>query len=252
MPKNINSAYRIKNAINSVRNNNESIKTINVWSDYFNITEEDSQKRSFMVSRCLTEMHEEIEIVRDEMSRLDFSHELYDNALNRSNSIFSVQSINTEWREIKSQISNDILISLGFCSEILPHEENEVSDIELNELVELLSELKLKLTKSTLPMRLQRIIEAHINKINDALSLYKIKGVTPLDEAIKLAFGEVIKSKELIEENKNSEEVKTLYTIWRKSISALDAVVTADSKITAIQNMAGYGLKLLDFIQHTN
>ena len=70
MTKNINSASRILSIINSVKSKSDTLPAHEVWGEVFGIEEKDKSRKTFALSRCLADLHDEVEAVRSEMKKL--------------------------------------------------------------------------------------------------------------------------------------------------------------------------------------
>ncbi|MGS0726363.1 hypothetical protein ACVBIO_14905 [Shewanella sp. 0m-8] len=250
MAVNINSAYRVREILKIVSTKPDKTPCHEVWSEVFKIEETDASRKNFRISRCLADLHDEVEFIRSEMLKLGYSSELYNSSLNACNSIFAVQLITSQWSSPKQQIRPEILVALGFCSEILPNEEELVDLTNLEELASMAAELKSTLASSTLPPYTIHIIEKHLSKIEDAISKYRAVGSKALEEVVQSAYGEVIANEEAFKEAKGSTEVQKLSAMWQKTKSVLDGVVSAEKRLGAAQGMAQKGSDLLEFIQH--
>ena len=217
MAKNINSAYRIKLILETARPKNAKLVAHDVWADIFSVVESDQHKKYFNISRCLTDLHDEVELVRSEMIKLGYSDNLFSPSLNKCNSIFSIPLITGHWQAIQQQITPEISIALGFCLEILPNEEELLDQKELDELSKLAKELREALKESSLPQHTKRIIEKHLSKIEDAMSSYKVVGAKALEDVMHSAYGEVIANEVVFQEAKGSEELRKLSLLWQKT-----------------------------------
>ena len=249
MAKNINSAYRIKEILDSVKTKADNLPAHAVWSEIFGLIETDQRKKNFSISRCLADLHDEVEHVRNEMLKAGYTPDLYAPTLNKCNSIIAVEYIPGQWAQPKHQITPEVSTILGFCSEILPNEENLVDPICLEELRQMAANLRELLSKSNLPTFTINIIEKHLSKIEEAISSYSIVGAKALEEVMQSAYGEVIANEEVFKGAKGSEELTKLSNIWQKTKSVLDGVVSANKLIGAAQGMAEKGQSLIEFIQ---
>ncbi len=252
MPKNINSAYRVRELINEVIGKQAKTPVHEVWAEAFGIEEPDQHKKNFALSRCLADLHDEVESIRLEMEKLGYSENLYSSSLNKCNAVFAVQSLMAAWQAPKQQITPEVTIALGFCSEILPNEEDLIADESLAELKQMASDLRDCLNESSLPAYTQKIIEKHLVKIEEALAKYKAVGSKALEEVMQSAYGEVIANEAAFEEAKGSEELSKLSSMWQKTKSILDGVVDANKRIGAVQGMAEKGQKIIEFLQNFN
>ncbi|TOB30563.1 hypothetical protein, partial [Vibrio parahaemolyticus] len=68
-----------------------------VWAEVFKIEETDASKKNFRISRCLADLHDEVELIRSEMVKLGYSPELYNSSLNSCNNVFAVQLVTSQW-----------------------------------------------------------------------------------------------------------------------------------------------------------
>ena len=215
MSENKNSALRIKNLLEQARSiPNKPVAE--VWKEIFNINVEDNNKLHFEVSRCLNLLHDEVEFLRGEMKETNYSAYLYDPSINKINQIIGVHTITASWDGYQKQITPEIILCLGFCSEILPPDEKDVSEEEIGEIIELVNSLEENLIDSDLPPYTKRIIRKHIDKIKDALESYTIIGAKAFNDVVQAAYGEVIDNAAIFEESKDSKEVAGLAKVWQK------------------------------------
>ncbi len=252
MPQNINSAYRVREILLEAKKKQDKTPVHEVWAEIFDIEETEQNPKNFAISRRLADLHDEVELIRTEMMKLDFSESLYSPSLNKCNAVFGVQTIMATWQSPKQQISPEVETALGFCSEILPNEELLIDEKNIDELKQMASELRANLENSKLPIYTKNIIEKHLSKIEEALTKYRAVGAKALDEVMQSAYGEVIANETVFEEASGSQELGKLSAIWQKTKIILDGVVSTDKRIGAAQGMAEKGQKVIEFIQNIN
>lgn len=252
MAKNINSASRILSIIDSVKAKSDATPVHDVWGEVFSIENKDRSRKTFAVSRCLADLHDEVEFVRSEMTRLGYSENLYNTTLNKCNALFAVQALMSKWQSMKQQITPEVPIALGFCSEILPNEEDPIDEDSLDDLKRMAADLREALSGSKLPKYTQNIIDKHITKIEEALAKYRAVGAKAFEEVLQSAYGEVIANEQAFKEAKGSAELGKLSAMWQKTKSALDGVVDANRRLGAAGGMAEKGQKVLEFLDKLN
>lgn len=250
MAVHINSAYRVREVLKMISKKPDKTPCHEVWAEVFKIEESDLSRKNFRISRCLADLHDEVELVRSEMLKLEYSPELYASSLNSCNSIFAVQQVTGQIVSLKQNIKPEVLITLGFCSEILPNEEELIDVTNLDELAKMATELKAKLASSTLPQYTISIIEKHLNKIEEAISKYRAVGSKAFSEVIQSAYGEVIDNGDIFKESKDTPEVQGLANMWQKAQTVLDGVVSANKRLGAAEGMANRGADMIEFIQN--
>ncbi|MCP5415210.1 MAG: hypothetical protein H6961_11460 [Chromatiaceae bacterium] len=250
MPTNINAAFRIREILESVVGNPDNEQVLKVWAKLFEIQEPNQHRRGVAVSRVLADLHDEVELVRSEMNRLGYSPGLYDGALDKCNRVFAGHAIMGQWNSLKQHITADVRIALGFCSEILPNEENQIDLSDLQDLRALAAELRAQLEKSELSARAKAVVEKHLAKIEEALASYAAVGVKGLEEAMQSAYGEVITNEAVFEEAKGSTELGMLSKLWKKTKTVIDGVTTINKGLGSAQGIAEKGRQLIEYIQN--
>jgi len=248
MSENKNSALRIKYLLEKAREiPNKSVAE--VWKELFNIDLTDGNKLYFEVSRCLNLLHDEVEFLRREMNETDYSYYLYDPILNKINNLIGVHTITSNWDGYQKQITPEIILCLGFCSEILPPDEKTVPEEQIDELIKLVHSLESSITESYLPSYTKRIITKHIANIREALESYTIVGAKAFNDVVQAAYGEVIDNAAVFEESKDSEEVTNLAKIWQKIKTISDNAVIVEKGMSATHKIAEHTTKAIEFIQ---
>ncbi len=173
-------------------------------------------------------MTRELELVRAGMAKADFSEGLYAPALNAVESALSPLLLPATWNQVRSNLSTETLLALGFCSEILPDEESEIPLVELQAIEGLVAELEGLLRNSSLPPRLQAVLRHHVELMRQALAEYPIAGAKALREAARSGLGELVEVREAVVENNKSAEVSKLAQAWKQLNTAADAALKAD------------------------
>jgi len=208
-----------------------------VWSGVFQIEEPNDARKALRVSERLSWLHQELEILRNQMQGVGFSEELYASPLNRIEQSFSTLLLQANWASCKQYLSADTLLALAFCIEILPDEEGQIAEADIDAIRSLIRELSGLLSSSALPNSLKTLIQHHIELIERALAQYPIVGAKALREAARTALGEIIEEKDSIKENQATEEINKLGTIWKKVNEVTDIAIKAD-KIAQIGQKA--------------
>ena len=228
MPKNINSASRLVALVRNIPNCPDNTQTLEVWSTLFGVTEENPIKKSGVVADRLNAMYRELEIVREQMAKANYSENLYLPATDKIECALSMLLLPHTWNSARQFLTAETLIALEFCSEILPDEETQISSEELEEINLKFEELSSALIDSQLPERLRALIEHHLSLIRRALDEYPISGAKILREAARTAIGEMIEVNELVESNCKSTEISKLGALWTSVNKAADIALKAE------------------------
>jgi len=249
MNDHINSAFRVLDILERAKKKGEKEKVHEVWAAIFEIEEADQNKKNFEVSRCLNQLHEEVETIRRQMSSTDFQSKLYEPWLNRINGILAVHALMNEWQGMKNTISGEVLLCLGFCKQILPDEESLIDEADVKELDEILASLEATLSDSTLPEFTQNLIRTHVESIRRALHSYNIVGAKALQAAMKSAVGEVVANDVVFTDARESEEVTKVGELLRKLHCVTEKIVKSEKVVSAGVNLGQHGAKALEIIE---
>ena len=120
---------------------------------------------------------------------------------------------------------------MAFCSEILPNEEFEITDEEVQSIREKVGDLRATLSDATIPDRLRSLIQHHIELIERALFEYPISGAKALREAGRTALGEMIEVKDDIAIAKGEPAVEALGSLWKSVNKAADYALKSEGLV---------------------
>lgn len=135
------------------------------------------------------------------------------------------------WNNVRQYLTPQNLLSLEFCSEILPDEESVISSEELAEILGLVADLHEAAQSENIPPSLRALLLHHVELIDRAVAAYPITGVKALREAAQTGLGELVESKDAIAEHGNSEEVSKLAKVWKKVGDVADSALKVDKLI---------------------
>lgn len=228
MPKNINSASRLVSLLRNIPAHPDHTQSLEVWARLFEIAEDNPNRKSIAVTDRLSVMYRELEIVRDEMKKANYSEDLYKDTFTSLEHAFSAMLLPASWQNVRQHLSPETFKTLAFCGEILPNEESQIEPAEIAAIQELLFELENTLNDSTLPARLRALIIHHIHLIRQAFLEYPISGAKVLKEASRTAHGEIIEIKKTIDSNRDNPEIKKLDAIWKKFNNATNTALKID------------------------
>ncbi|UCV19451.1 hypothetical protein [Ferribacterium limneticum] len=206
----------------------DNIQTLEVWAALFGINEPNKNKKSAAVAELLAAMYRELELIREQMQKANFSESLYSSSVTRIEDALSTMLLPATWNQVRQYLTPETFVALSFCGEILPDEETQIEPAELTEIHALIDELQVSLSDSQLPPRLNKLVEHHIDLIRRALAEYPISGAKTLREAARTALGELIEEKEIVATNREAPEINKLGSVWKKVNEAADTALKAE------------------------
>jgi len=248
MADKINSAYRVLDILKKAKPHSDKQKVFEVWASVFEVEGGDQNKTNFEISVCLNQMHEEVESIRQAMSKTEFDESLYDSSLNKINNVLAVHALMGTWQGLKGTLDGEVFMCLGYCQEILPDEEDLIDDVDIGEIQEILESLKSQMSESSLPEYTKRIIQDHIENIRSALHSYRIIGAKSLQNALKTAVGEVVANDDIFSQAKDTKEVGDVGKLLKKLHEVTDKVVKSEKVVSSATKLAEHGTKALEII----
>ena len=236
MLKHVNSASRLYSILEEVMQQKGSSQVLDVWAKQFGIENSSATKKSRAVSERLGWMQRELESLRVQMIATSFSESLYAQALAHAEEALSTLLLPAQWNSVQQYLKPENFVSLNYCVEILPDEESQVSEEELEDIRAQVRSLAEMLVSSKLPVRLRMLVAHHIELINKALEEYPIAGAKALREAARTGLGEIIEVKEEIKANKDSPEIGKLESAWKRVNEVTDTALKAEKLSQLAQN----------------
>jgi hypothetical protein len=230
MADKINSAYRINKILLGVKTKNERTSTLDVWAEAFGIESDRNSIKSIKVSRYLSYLHDELEVVRLELGKTTFPEELYTRALARLEDAFSAANLGQQWEGSKRYLDENTMTSLAYWVAILPDEESLLSPEDLNEIANQIDELEKLLDAAELPPSLVKTIKNLVVLMRDALEKYPVQGVKALRTAATSAYGELSLVKDELKQT-DSKVVKTLGKLWDRFTKTVDNAETVEKAV---------------------
>ncbi len=174
---------------------------------------------------------QELGLVRIGMSQASYSTSLYDDALLALEEAASPMLLPQTWNAVRQYLTPKNLLSLAFCSEILPDEESLISSGDIAEIVSLVADLRAAAQSDKIPSSLRALLLHHVELIERALAAYPITGVKALREAAQTGLGELVESKDAVAEYSKSDEVSKLAKAWKKVGEVADGALKIDNLI---------------------
>lgn len=243
MTEKINSAARILNILQRASAYQGNNQAFDAWAKLFNIKEQDSIKRNFMVSQSVYLVYNELELASSGLHAINFSKTAYESAFAKIQAALSPTYLSSSWSSVLNFITPDVLTALSFCKEILPDEESEISKDDLSEIQKCVEDLKSSLSQTKIPDRLRTLIVNHIRLIEEAISEYSIVGAKAFRQAGRSALGEMIEVKDEILPAKDSEILKKLDATWKKVNSVADIAIK-------VEKVAKIGSNIFNFLEN--
>jgi hypothetical protein len=236
MPRNINSAYRVHEVLaKAIKEGSHQEAMWQALAKAFSILNMSGQKVIFEVTRMLELFYGELEKTRQQMEASNFSSDLFAPTFKTIAERVTPGLMHNAWGGYANDLQGT-LHSLRFCSEILPNEENLMSEEQLLYIREMLETLESKLVAGNLPIYVQEFIIEQIQIIRKALRDYIIVGGKAFKRALADGFISYNENEETIIQYQETEELKLLLDTW-------DQVSTAAKHTVKPKKLLAPGVK---------
>lgn len=250
MPKHINSAYRVHAILSAACAQPGNQQMWEVFAKVLGVQHHDGRKKIFEVNRLLDLFYDEVDKTRAQMKASGFSEDLYETAFEVVEQRITPGLLFNEWQGYKTTLE-PILYGLKFCSEVLPHEEDLVSEEDIAIIKEALQNLDGVLHTSNLPDYVKAFIQQHINIIKKALRDYQVIGARSFKTAMYEGFIQSVENESIVTEYQESEEMGLLGKAWNGVKKATSYTLGNEKFLTAGTKLAELGMKVVEHIDKT-
>jgi hypothetical protein len=126
------------------------------------------------------------------------NHTLYLSSFNQIDRSFFPLNLGSTWNLVKQYLTDEALTRLQFCADELSrfYSEESLAEEDLKDIVKKTEELFEALYNSTLPDTLRLCLLEEVERVRNAINMYKIKGAKGLKEALQGTIGAVVVNQE--------------------------------------------------------
>lgn len=238
-----NSASRLADALSQALAQPDNIAAADVWLKVFKKPSTNNQhEKFFFASNRLSLLFAELNSIREYLKGAGFSTNTYEPSLQKIENAISPSVLHVGWAAVKPNLSLEVLTSLNFCKDLMPDEEMEISEEDLQSLAEEVDSLQAHLDNSELPTHLRSIIKRYIDSIWEALDEYPITGAKSFKSANRKIVGELIEAQAEIKESTEEPALKKFGSLFKRVNDIADTAIKADK-------LMQLGHKVVDALQ---
>lgn len=167
-----------------------NLSMVKVWAEVFELPHTSPHLEDDVVV-CLQAMRGEMEFLRMKLGELEAPEELMHPGITRLRNISSTAHINAAWNGLRDEASKpENRLSFAWASWVLRDEsEDEMTHDELAALRTELDSLEASVKSAEMTSYMRGFIQRQIDAIRAALQLYPIRGVKPIEEAVRTVVG---------------------------------------------------------------
>ncbi len=189
-----NPAGRLHKLLSNAKNQPDKITVADAWAKVIGCKNDPVQVTEAVV-QIYSLSQETQSLIR---MRSELNHNLYLSSFNKLEQAFFPLNLGSPWQTAKQYLTDDALARLQFCAEALSkfYSEESLSEKDLQDIIDKTDNLFNLLYESSLPDSIKLILLEEIERIRNALIMYRIKGAKGLKQALQSAIGAVIANQE--------------------------------------------------------
>jgi len=189
-----NPAGRLHKILSQAKKHIDNKKVEEVWADVLDI-----EKNDVIITKAVVELYSlsnEVQTLVKMNNQLN--HDLYLKSFTSINLAFFPLNLKANWSSAKGHLNDEALTRLQFCAELLStfYKEETLSEKDLKEIIEKVELLFETIYSSSLPLVLRLSLLEEVERLRNAISMYRIKGAKGLKEAMQGTIGALIANQE--------------------------------------------------------
>lgn len=178
------------------------------------------------------------------------NQELYLASFPAIEAILDLNNMPGAWDSYQRQLSQPhVLLGLRFCESHLRTKSDEtvIDSTTLNNLVADVSDAIGSISKDTsLPPELRELLLEHLQSIQAAIALYRVRGGESIKHSVERAIGGLMAHRRILKGQEQSRGLVRFLGVIEKTTSALENVTVFARKGFALASVVKDGVKLLN------
>ncbi|EOX1799798.1 hypothetical protein ACPDQ8_003450 [Vibrio cholerae] len=205
-----NPAGRLHKILSTAKEQPDKKTVRDVWAYALNVESNDAE-----VTKAVVELYSLTHQIQSLIKMKEgLNHDLYLSSFSRVERALIPLNLAASWNNVKVHLSDEALTRLQFCAEELSrfYAEDSLSEEELKNIIEKTEALFNTVYSSNLPDALRLALLEEVERLRNAISMYKIKGAKGLKDALQGTIGAVVANQEELRNvaNENQDVLKRL------------------------------------------
>jgi len=223
MAMNNNPASRIYRILDSAIAQGGGKQCTPFWTEFFSVRGANSNEVGFETVRLLSLLSAQAYEVVRKLKETSLSEDLYSNAFQVISRVFAVETLPNQWDYCRQLLAKDVMVSLKYCAEILPSDEESIDAEELSTLDKEIDDLWQEVEQQELPEDVKAFVLRHLAMIKKAIKEYPIVGIRAFQEAQDRAMVDIVKNAEVVRTHSKNPKVRAVMKYWAKVKGFIDA-----------------------------
>ncbi|NOI85013.1 hypothetical protein [Vibrio sp. 99K-1] len=241
-----NSATRAFNLLSKARTHQENSVTVTVWKSV--LTQSNEPMDSFEVIRLVNLLRSEIKNIERKLIKAGVPQNIYVAHFNSAYNATSIESMNATWSNFKKKITNELLLCLKFSEFIIEENEVDFDEQSIQQIINLIDELKTSLNESTVDAELVHFVSEQIKLLERGLHDVKIRGSKAIQKCYVDGLGEIVENADLIDENKEQPIVQLLHKAWGQVQGATEKAAQLNKSADTWAKLIDRGSEVMDHL----
>jgi hypothetical protein len=249
LPTNSNPAFRTYQLLTRANQQADNKSTLDAWAATFGVNSVDFMDSQFETVRLLGLLKDELTLAKGQMQDTGaLDEDSYSFAFGNALQAVDISYLASPWEGLKRNLTGETLRMLKICSEITPAQEAPIDEEQIANLDADLVEFEHSVLGSDLPAEIKAFIVDQIHVIRRAILEYRIIGSRAFRKASLDFAANIAEHRDLIEQNSDRKEVKTLAAYWRRFVDIAYTVSTLENAIEAGRKILELGEDVVDKI----
>lgn len=190
------------------------------------------------ISQRLVALTDQVSALCELLRRTECPSSLYHNHLLTIKRSFSPSRTHEAWSSVSQGFKEENLVTLRWAEWLVGPLETALNDDDRNALDQQIADLETFLVNDSLPTSLQRVLQAQVSELRNALRRYSIEGISPLKKAVKTITADIVSEQEMLTASAESQPKETKQAL-SKLQSAMSTTVTVIDKATKTASNIG-------------
>lgn len=207
-----NAASRARNLLIAAKNSKDSLKTVDVWKTV--LAHSNEPVESFEVIRLIELLRSELRSIERTLAKRGVPKQTYSPHFQRAYQATAVENVNAVWSNFKANITNELLVCLQFSEFILNEDEPQFAVEQIEQITQLIQELRLGLEDPGLDPELTHFVSQQISLLERGLRDLKIRGSKAIQKCYVDGLGEILEHSDVLHDNADTPIVNKLKVAW--------------------------------------
>ena len=207
-----NAASRSRRILLDASKQKDDLRAIDVWRSV--LTGNDEAAEPFEVVRLSDSLRKELELAERQLAGADVPEETYRPHFDKAYAAVAIGNTNANWKTYKQHITGELLVCLAFSEHIIPVNEPEFDENEIQKVQSLIDELKEELRISDVDPELSHFLRQQIDLLERGFHDLRVKGSKALQRCYIDGLGEIVENAEIISKHSDERIVNKLKNVW--------------------------------------